>query len=89
MPTQFVPPPPSGNANKGHNIQYVTVPADQLSYLSFNEFRAGEKVHRGPAGGSFRGRGRHVRGGRGFSRNQGENDAKSMDVAPLIFLRNK
>ena len=46
MPTQFVPPTPSGNANEGHNLQYVTAPADQLPYLSFNKFRAGGSVHR-------------------------------------------
>ena len=89
MPTQFVPPTQSGTTNDGHNIQYVTVPVDQLPFLSFNEFEAGGSVHRGPAGGTFRERGRCGRGSRQFIRNQGEFDAYSMDVAPINIFENQ
>ena len=89
MPTQFVPPTQSGTTNDGHNIQYLTVSVDQLPFLRINEFEAGGSVHRGPAGGTFRGRGRRGRGGRGFTRNQGEFDAYSMDVAPINIFENQ
>ena len=36
LPTQSVQPTQSGTTNDGHNIQYVTVPVDQLPFLSFN-----------------------------------------------------
>ena len=55
---QFVQPTSSGNTNEGQNIQDVSVPVDQLPFLSFKEFEAGGSIYRGPAGGSFRGRGR-------------------------------
>ena len=89
LPTQFVQPTSSGNTNEGQNIQYVSVPMDQLPFLSFKDFEAGGSVHSGPAGGSFRGRGRRGRGGRGFVRNQGERDAYSMDVAPCNIFENQ
>ena len=89
MPSQFTLPTQRGQANEEQNIQYVAVPADQLPFLTFNEFRGGGSVHIGPARGSLRGRARHGGRGRGFTRNQGENDAYSMDVAPMNIFENQ
>ena len=73
----------------GKNIQFETNPADQLPYLSLTDFRGGASVHRGPVGGMFRGRGRRGCSGGGYTRNQGENDAYSMDVAPIHIFENQ
>ena len=89
LPSQFTLPTQRGQANEEQNIQYVAVPADQLPFLTFNEFRGGGSVHIGPARGSLRGRARHGGRGRGFTRNQGENDAYSMDVAPMNIFENQ
>ena len=89
LQSQFVQPTQCGLTNEEQNIKCVTVPADQLPYLSFNDFRAGGSMHGGLARGCLRGRGRRGRGGKGFTINQGEFDPYSMDVAPINIFKNQ
>ena len=60
-----------------------------MPFLTFNEFRVGGSVHVGLARGSLRGRARRGGRGRGFTRKQSENDAYSMDVAPMNIFENQ
>ena len=89
LPSQFVQPVHHGITNTEQNIQFVAVPLDQVPNLSFNDFRAGESIHTGPASASARSGSRRGRRGRGYYRNQGEIDAYSMDVAPISIFKNQ
>ena len=86
LPTQLVQPVLQGATNQEQNLQFVTMPFNQLPNMSFNEFSSGESTHNFRARGSFRGGSRR---GRGFTRNQGEIDAYSMDVAPISIFENQ
>ena len=88
LPSQFVQPI-HGLTNNEQNIQYVAIPFDQTPQLSFNEFRAGRSMHTGRDRGTFRSGSIQGRRGRDFYRSQGENDAYSMDVAPVSIFENQ
>ena len=88
LPSQFVQPI-QGFTNNEQNIQFVAVPFDQTPQLSFNEFRAGRSMHTGRDRGTFRSGSIRGRRGRDFYRLQSENDAYSMDVAPVSIFENQ
>ena len=65
------------------------IAADQIPFITLNEFRGGGSGHASSARGSLRGRGRRGGRGRGFTRNPGEIDAYSMDVAAMNIFKNQ